>query len=93
MYGSRRVWRLTLRQLIISLHRKVDKLMADLTALNAALDDLAGEEASVVTELQRLSALIASGGSVSQSDIDALTARVTSVSQGLKDAVAADPQG
>lgn len=83
----------TVLESLYSLHRKVDHLMADLTALNAAMDELASEEGSVVTELQRLSAIIAEGGSVSQADIDAVTAKVQSVSQGLKDAVAADPQG
>jgi hypothetical protein len=76
---------------LTTVNGKLDKIMADLTALTAAVDALVSEDASVVAELQRLSALVASGGSVSQADLDALTARVQGVTGDIQTAIDADP--
>jgi t-SNARE complex subunit (syntaxin) len=70
---------------------RLETIMADLTALTTAVDQLVTEDASVVAELQRLSALVASGGTVSQADLDALTAKVQGVNTDITNAIAADP--
>lgn len=64
--------------------------MADLAALNAAVEDLQNTEADAVAALNDLSDKVAAGNSVSQGDIDAITAKLTGMSDGLKSAVAVD---
>lgn len=79
------------KRLLYELLGKVDRIMADLTALNTAVDALVTTENEVVAELKRLSALVAGGGSVSQADLDALTSKVQGVSTDITDAIAQDP--
>ena len=80
----------TLRNLVWSLHGKADKIMADLTALTAAIDSLVSTDASVVTALDDLKAKIDAGGTVSQTDIDALRDKVTSAVVDMNSAIDRD---
>jgi len=76
------------RQSLAQLHRKVDSIMADFTAANAALDALGADDTSIVAELQKLSAAVASG-TADQTAVDALTARATQIHADLQAALAA----
>jgi hypothetical protein len=70
--------------------KRLDRIMANLDALNAAVAALVDDDTSVKAALDDLSAKLAVGQSVSQSDIDAITAKLTGVDGDLKAAVAAD---
>lgn len=70
------------------INRKVDSIMADFTAANAALDALGVDDTSIVAELQKLSAEVASG-TADQTAVDALTARATQIHADLQAALAA----
>lgn len=70
------------------INRKVDSIMADFTAANAALDALGADDTSIVAELQKLSAEVASG-TADQTAVDALTARATQIHADLQAALAA----
>src|SRR5882757_7194414 len=70
--------------------RRERMVMADLTALNAAVDSLVSEEASVVAALDDLKAKLDAGGTISQADLDALTAKVQQVGSDLQSAVDRD---
>lgn len=62
--------------------------MADFTAANAALDALGADDTSIVAELQKLSAAVASG-TADQTAVDALAARATQIHADLQAALAA----
>lgn len=64
--------------------------MADMKALNDAVDALVAEEGSVKAALDDLSAKVAAGSGVTQADIDAVTAKLSSVSDDMKAAVDKD---
>lgn len=71
---------------VVALHRKVDKLMADVTGLEAAVEALATAEGAAVTELSALKdevAQLTAGGTISQEQIDAITSKVTDVATAL----------
>jgi ABC-type transporter Mla subunit MlaD len=72
------------------IEQKVDTLMANLDALKAASDQITADVASAISELNDLSQRVASGGDVSQADIDAVTASLASAHDQLTQAVAAD---
>lgn len=78
-----------------SLHRKVDKVLTDLTALNNAVDALEAKEAAVASELSALRDEIAqlSAGTITQEQIDGLAARVTAVGEKLNEEVNAPDGG
>jgi outer membrane murein-binding lipoprotein Lpp len=74
---------------VVALHRKVDKLMADVTGLEAAVEALATAEGAAVTELGALKdeiAQLTAGGTISQEQIDAITNKVTDVATALTSA-------
>jgi multidrug resistance efflux pump len=66
-------------------------IMADLSALNAAVTQLQTDEQAAAAELAALAAQVSSltAGTISQAQIDALTASVTSTAQALSDATTA----
>lgn len=72
------------------LNKRLDFIMADLAALNAAVADLVAEVASAVTALDDLAAKVAAGGGVTQADIDAVSAQLTTANTSLATAVATD---
>lgn len=72
------------------IEQKVDNLMANLQALQAASDQITNDVASAIAALDNLSQRVASGGDISQADVDAITASLTSAHQQLTDAVAQD---
>jgi hypothetical protein len=83
------------RELLESLHRKVDCLMADLTQLNAAVDALQAADVAVANELVALRDEIAQlqAGEITQETIDSLAQRVTDVSTKLTEGVNAPDGG
>jgi len=64
--------------------------MADLTALTAAVDDLVTEEGAVIVALDDLKAKLDAGGTISQTDLDALRDKITTVGTDLQAAVDRD---
>jgi outer membrane murein-binding lipoprotein Lpp len=79
-----------------ALHRKVDRLMADISALEAAVDALAAAEGAAVGEIGALKDEIAqlnAGEPLSQEKIDAITQRVTDVTTALTSAAQEAPAG
>lgn len=72
------------------IEQKVDNLMANLQALQAASDQITNDVASAIAALDNLSQRVGSGGDISQADVDAITASLTSAHQQLTDAVAQD---
>lgn len=64
--------------------------MADMKALNDAVDALVSEENSVKAALDDLKAKLDAGNGVTQADIDAVTAKLSSVSDDMKAAVDKD---
>lgn len=72
------------------IEQKVGTVMASLDALKAASDQITADVASAISELNDLSQRVASGGDVSQADIDAVTASLASAHDQLTQAVAAD---
>lgn len=64
--------------------------MADMSALNDAVDALVAEEGSVKAALDDLSAKLAAGNGVTQADIDAVATKLTGVTNDLKAAVDKD---
>lgn len=78
--------------LLLALNRKVDRLMANIEALDAAVTQLGEAQGLAVAELQELRDEIAEleAGEISQEKIDALTEKVTGVATTLT-AAAQDP--
>jgi len=72
------------------IERKLDQVMADLTALTAAVDDLVTEEGAVIVALDDLKAKLDAGGTISQTDLDALRDKITTVGTDLQAAVDRD---
>lgn len=72
------------------LDRKVGKLMADVTALEAAINSLTAADESVATALTDLRDEVASleAGTITQETIDSLTSKVTNAVTALGNAVA-----
>jgi outer membrane murein-binding lipoprotein Lpp len=72
-------------RLLGALHRKVDKLMTDISALQAAVDNLVAAEGAAAEELVALKDEIATlqAGTISQEQIDSITGKVTSVADAL----------
>lgn len=74
-----------------STDRKLDRIMADLTALSAAVASLVTTDTSVVAALNDLSAkLAAAGNPTDQAAVDAITAQLTTVASDINTAVATD---
>ena len=78
------------KRLLNEILGKVNTIMADLTQLQAAAQQISTDVAAAVAALNDLAAKLADGGTVSQADIDAVTAQLTSASSDLDAAVAAD---
>ena len=74
------------RGLLLSLHRKVDALMADVSALQAAVDQLVVVEAAAAAELADLAGEVAAltAGEITQEQIDSITQKVTATADALK---------
>ena len=84
-----RLWQLRLERYVINIERKVDKIMADLTALQAAVTAEDTVIASVLTLIQGLAAQIAALP-LEQPAIDALAADVNNQATALAAAVTAN---
>jgi len=69
-----------------SIHRKLDHIMADLTALRASVSQVLSEIDDAVAALADLSTKVAAG-TVSQADIDAITATLAGAATSLDTAV------
>lgn len=71
-----------------SIHRKVDIIMADITALNDAVAALEAAEGAAAEELRALVTDVENltAGEISQEQIDALTERTTNVVNALNNA-------
>jgi seryl-tRNA synthetase len=72
-----------------NIDRKLNTIMADLTALQAAANQITTDVSEAVARLNELGDLLAAG-ELTQADLDAVTATLTSASTALDDAVAAD---
>jgi hypothetical protein len=83
--------------LLGALHRKVDRLMANVEGLEAAVDALAAAEGAAVAELTALKDEVAqlTAGEITQEQIDGITSKVTDVATALASAAAppAPPEG
>ncbi len=79
-------------QSLHSLHRKVDTLMADISALTNAVNALDTDEQAAAVDLQALTNTIAGlqVGQVTQAQIDELTTHATAVATALSQATAAN---
>lgn len=79
-------------QSLHSLHRKVDTLMADISALTNAVNALDTDEQAAAADLQALTNTIAGlqAGQVTQAQIDELTTHATAVATALSSATAAN---
>lgn len=62
-----------------------DKLMATLADVNAALDKVASGVDALETQIADLKAKVAAGSTVSQADLDALSNRVSAISNDISD--------
>lgn len=82
-------------RLLADLHRKVGRLMADLSQLNAAVDALTAADADAANELAALRDEISqlTAGEITQEQIDSLTNRVTEATSKLAEAVNAPDGG
>jgi hypothetical protein len=82
-------------QLLESLHRKVDKVMQDLTKLNESVDRLLAGQAAAADEMAALRDEIASlqAGTITQEQIDGITAKVTEAADKLAESVNAPDGG
>lgn len=77
-----------------SIERKLDTIMADLTALNAAVMALSDAEHAAAAELSKLADEVAglTAGAVTQDQIDSIAASVTNVASQLQaDVAGAEP--
>lgn len=76
------------RELLESLHGKVNKLMADVSALQAAVDELVVVDGAAAAELSELAAEVAGlqAGEITQEQIDSITEKVTGTARALKQA-------
>lgn len=74
---------------VIAVNRKVNKLMADVSALEAAIDSLTAADESVASALNELRDEVSTleAGSISQEKIDSLTSKVTNAVTALGNAV------
>lgn len=83
------------RELLESLHRKVDCLMADVSALKAAVDGLVAVDAAAAAELSLLATEVAelTAGEVTQEQIDSITQKLTDSANSLKTATEAAQGG
>jgi hypothetical protein len=81
------------RELLRSINRRVTKMAVDDTALLAAIADAETKEAAIIAALdeimKELVAIRSAGGGATQLEIDAITARVNTLSTNLK--AATDP--
>lgn len=70
---------------VIALHRKVDRIMTDIAALEEAVNALATAEGAAVAELTVLKEEVAqlTAGEITQEQIDAITGKVTDVATAL----------
>lgn len=75
---------------IDTIDRKLDYLMTDIAGLQAAAAKISTDVAAAVVALNDLAAKVAAGDSVSQADVDAITAQLTDATTALDDAVALD---
>lgn len=73
-----------------NINRKLDRIMADLTALKAAASQITTDVSEAVTRLDELKDLLAAG-ELTQADLDAVTATLTNASTALDQAVADAP--
>lgn len=71
------------------INRKLDKIMADLSALQAAATQISMDVQGAITALDDLAAKVGAG-SATQADVDAITATLSSASDNLDAAVATD---
>jgi hypothetical protein len=71
-----------------STHHRLDTIMANLDALNTAVTALVAEDASVVTALNDLKSKIEDPAL--QAEIDAITSKITGVSNDINTAIQAD---
>lgn len=83
-------WSWDLTQVLQRIEWKVDTVMANLAALQAAATQIQTDVSEAVTALQDLSSKVANGGGVSQEEIDAITTQLSGASQQLDDAVASN---
>lgn len=72
------------------LNRKLDCIMADLTNLNAAVDQVGTDVQEAIVALDELSAKVGAGDGIDQGDIDAITEKLKSAGSSLDEAVARD---
>jgi ABC-type transporter Mla subunit MlaD len=78
------------RHILKTIERKVEQIMADITALQSAVDQLQTSVQAAATELSTLASDVAGltpGSTITQDQIDALTASVTSAQSALDTAV------
>jgi len=73
-----------------NIERILELMALDLTALTAAVDALVTEEGVVIAALDDLKAKLDAGGTISQTDLDALRDKVTTVGTDLQAAVDRD---
>lgn len=83
-------WPVWVKIILLEIYKLREDIMLDMTALNDAINALVDEENSVKVALDDLSSKVAQGNSISQADIDAITAKLTGVTDDLKAAVATD---
>lgn len=79
-----------LLDVVMLINRKQSYIMADIAALQAAADQISTDVGEAIVALDDLAAKVAAGETVSQADIDAITAKLTEASTNLDDAVATD---
>lgn len=74
--------------LLQSLHRKVDKMATDITALETVIEQLAEVEGAAVAELQDLASQISTleVGNITQDQVDALKDKAQTAVEALTDA-------
>lgn len=77
-------------QTLDRIDRKVDTIMANLSALQAAAQQVGDDVASAISRLDELSDKVRNGDTVSQADVDAITASLQSAHENLTTAVASD---
>lgn len=83
-------WSWDITQVLQRLEWKVDTIMADLSALQAAATQTQSDIASAIELLNSLKATVDSGGGVSQADLDAVTATLSGANATLESAVSTD---
>lgn len=92
----KRVLRLTLisKADMLTINRKLDRIVTDLSGLQAAADQIGTDVQEAIAALDELKEQVGAGESVSQEDIDAITEKLRSAGESLDSAVASDdPEG